>query len=120
MDHRRLGNTGLNVSRICLGCMSYGDPTAALPGEGARWAWTLKEDESRPFFKRAIDLGINFFDTANIYSLGVSEEITGRALRDFARREDVVLATKVWGPMRPGPTARASRARRSSTRSTRA
>ena len=103
MDYRRLGNTGLTVSRICLGCMSYGDPAATLPGEPPRWGWTLREDAARPFFKRALELGINFFDTANVYSLGASEEITGRALRDFARREDVVVATKVWGTMRPGP-----------------
>ncbi len=103
MDYRRLGNTGLTVSRICLGCMSYGDPAAALPGQPPRWEWTLPEDEARPFFRRAIELGVNFFDTANIYSFGRSEEITGRALRDFARREEVVLATKVWGVMRPGP-----------------
>jgi aryl-alcohol dehydrogenase-like predicted oxidoreductase len=106
MDYRRLGNTGLSVSRICLGCMSYGNPDAQLPGEGMRWAWALREDESRPFFKRALELGINFFDTANIYSLGASEEITGRALKELARREDVVIATKVWGAMRPGPLGR--------------
>ncbi len=86
--------------------MSYGDPAATLPGEQLRWEWALKEDEARPFFKRAIDLGINFFDTANVYSFGASEEITGRALRDFARREEVVIGTKVWGPMRPGPNGR--------------
>ncbi len=103
MEYRRLGDTGLTVSRICLGCMSYGDPAAALPGEARRWEWTLPEDAARPFYRRAIELGINFFDTANIYSFGASEEITGRALRDFARREEVVLATKVWGVMRPGP-----------------
>ena len=103
MDYRRLGSTGLSVSRICLGCMSYGDPAATLAGTPSRWEWTLKEDDSRPFFKRALELGINFFDTANIYSFGASEEITGRALRDFARREDVVVATKVWGVVRPGP-----------------
>jgi len=103
MDYRRLGNTGLSVSRLCLGCMSYGDPNATLPGEAMAWRWALKEDESRPFFKRALDLGINFFDTANVYSFGASEEITGRALRDLARREDVVIATKVFSPMRIGP-----------------
>jgi 1-deoxyxylulose-5-phosphate synthase len=103
MEYRRLGNTGLTVSRICLGCMSYGDPAAAVPGSTLRWEWALKEDEARPFFKRAIELGINFFDTANVYSFGTSEEITGRALREFARREEVVVATKVWGVMRPGP-----------------
>jgi aryl-alcohol dehydrogenase-like predicted oxidoreductase len=103
MEYRRLGNTGLSVSRICLGCMSYGDPAATVPGSTLRWEWALREDESRPFFKRAIELGINFFDTANVYSFGKSEEITGRALRDLARREEVVVATKVWGVMRPGP-----------------
>lgn len=103
MEYQRLGNSGLSVSRICLGCMSYGDPTATVADTKMRWKWALKEDEARPFFKRAIELGINFFDTANIYSYGASEEITGRALRDFARREEVVIATKVWGVMRPGP-----------------
>ena len=103
MEYRRLGDSGLVVSRICLGCMSYGDPDAALPGEAARWQWALPEDAARPFFKRAIELGINFFDTANVYSFGASEKITGRALRDFARREEVVIATKVFGAMRPGP-----------------
>ena len=103
MEFRRLGNTGLSVSRICLGCMSYGDPDAVVPGSTLRWEWALREDESRPFFKRALELGINFFDTANVYSVGASEEITGRALREFARREDVVIATKVWGAMRSGP-----------------
>jgi aryl-alcohol dehydrogenase-like predicted oxidoreductase len=106
MEHGRLGNTGLVVSRICLGCMSYGDPEASLPRERPRWEWALRESDSRPFFKRAIELGINFFDTANVYSLGASEEITGRALREFARREDVVIATKVYGVMRPGPNGR--------------
>ncbi len=103
MDYRRLGKTGLSVSRICLGCMSYGDPSATIAGSALRWEWALKEDEARPFFRRAIELGINFFDTANVYSFGASEEITGRALRAFARRDEVVLATKVWGVMRPGP-----------------
>jgi len=103
MEYRRLGSTGLSVSRICLGCMSYGDPAAALPGAPPRWEWTLEEDESRPFFARALELGINFFDTANVYSFGRSEEITGRALRELARREEVVIATKVWGVMRAGP-----------------
>ena len=103
MDYARLGNTGLTVSRICLGCMSYGDPGATVAGSTMRWQWALKEDEARPFFKRAVELGINFFDTANVYSFGASEEITGRALREFAHREDVVIATKVHGVMRPGP-----------------
>jgi len=103
MEYRRLGRTGLSVSRICLGCMSYGDPGASPPGTPLRWEWTLREDEARPFYRRALELGINFFDTANVYSFGASEEITGRALRDFARREEVVVATKVHGVMRPGP-----------------
>jgi aryl-alcohol dehydrogenase-like predicted oxidoreductase len=103
MEYRRLGNTGLSVSRICLGCMSYGDPAATVAGGPLRWEWVLTEDASRPFFKRAIELGINFFDTANVYSYGRSEEITGRALRELVRREEVVVATKVWGVMRPGP-----------------
>jgi aryl-alcohol dehydrogenase-like predicted oxidoreductase len=103
MEYRRLGKTGLTVSRICLGCMSYGDPSATVPGSTLRWEWALKEDAARPFFRRAVELGINFFDTANVYSFGASEEITGRALREYASREDVVIATKVWGVMRPGP-----------------
>ena len=97
MDYVNLGKTGLQVSRICLGCMTYG-----VPDRGAH-PWSLPEEESRPFFKRALELGINFFDTANVYSDGTSEEITGRALRDFAKRDDVVIATKVHGRMRPGP-----------------
>ena len=103
MEYRRLGNTGLSVSRICLGCMSYGDPAATVAGSTLRWDWALREEEARPFFRRAVELGINFFDTANVYSYGASEEITGRALRELARREEVVIATKVWGVMRPGP-----------------
>ena len=106
MEYRRLGRTGLSVSRLCLGCMSYGDPAATLPGAPPRWEWVLREPDARPFFKRALELGINFFDTANVYSLGASEEITGRALHELARREDVVLATKVWGAMRPGPNGK--------------
>ena len=106
MEVRRLGNTGLKVSRICLGCMSYGDPDARVAGEALGWPWALREEASRPFFKRAIELGINFFDTANVYSFGASEEVTGRALKDFARREDVVIATKVFNVMRPGPLGR--------------
>ncbi len=97
MDTINLGKTGLQVSRICLGCMTYG-----VPERGAH-PWSLDEEASRPFIKRALELGINFFDTANVYSDGTSEEIVGRALRDFAKREDVVLATKVHGRMHPGP-----------------
>ncbi len=103
MDYARLGNTGLKVSRICLGCMSYGDPDKVAPDGSRRWPWALREDEARPFFKRALDVGINFFDTANVYSAGASEEVTGRALKALARREDVVLATKVHGAMSAGP-----------------
>jgi aryl-alcohol dehydrogenase (NADP+) len=97
MDYTRLGNTGLEVSRICLGCMSYGEP------ERGGWPWSLPEDEARPFFRKALDAGINFFDTANVYSAGSSEEITGRALLSMASRDDVVIATKLNGRMRPGP-----------------
>jgi aryl-alcohol dehydrogenase-like predicted oxidoreductase len=106
MEYVRLGSTGLKVSRICLGCMSYGDPDQALPDGSRRWPWALREDDARPFFKRALDAGINFFDTANVYSAGVSEEVTGRALKDLARRDDVVIATKVQGVMRDGPNGR--------------
>jgi 1-deoxyxylulose-5-phosphate synthase len=96
VEYTRLGQTGLQVSRISLGCMSYGEP-----GRGNQ-PWSLPEDESIPFFRQALDAGINFFDTANVYSLGSSEEITGRALSKFAPREDLVIATKVHGVMRPG------------------
>src|SRR5579871_5025380 len=97
MEYVRLGTTGLQVSRLCLGCMTYG-----VPDRGGH-PWSLGEDESRPFIKAALERGINFFDTANVYSDGTSEEIVGRALRDFAAREEVVLATKAHGRMRPGP-----------------
>ena len=97
MEYTKLGRTGLEVSRICLGCMSYGG------GNRGNHAWSLGEEESRPFIKRALEAGINFFDTANRYSLGNSEEILGRAVKDFARRDEVVIATKVYGRMRPGP-----------------
>jgi aryl-alcohol dehydrogenase-like predicted oxidoreductase len=100
MDYVKLGQTGLKVSRVCLGCMTYG-----VPERGAH-SWTLDEEKTRPFIKRALELGINFFDTANTYSDGTSEEIVGRALRDFARREEVVIATKVYYPMREGANAR--------------
>ena len=93
MEYARLGNSGLKVSRICLGCMGFGD--------AERWThkWVLNEEDSRPVIKKALDLGINFFDTANIYSIGASEEILGQALRDFAKRDEVVIATKVHGKM---------------------
>jgi aryl-alcohol dehydrogenase (NADP+) len=98
MQYTRLGSSGLAVSRICLGTMTYGTP---------EWRpWVLDEETSRPFIRRAIELGITFFDTADMYSKGVSEEVVGRALRDFARREDVVIATKAFFPMGPGPNDR--------------
>ncbi|MEK3904449.1 MULTISPECIES: aldo/keto reductase [unclassified Paenibacillus] len=97
MDYVKLGTTGLDVSRICLGCMSYGVP------ERGTHPWSLNEQESRPFIRKALEVGINFFDTANIYSDGTSEEIVGRALKEFASRDEIVLATKVHGRMRPGP-----------------
>jgi aryl-alcohol dehydrogenase-like predicted oxidoreductase len=93
----KLGSTGLDVSGICLGCMSYGNP------DRGSHEWTLPEDASRSLIRRALDAGINFFDTANVYSDGTSEEILGRALRDYGQRDEVVIATKVFGPMRPGP-----------------
>jgi len=100
MNYVRLGRTGMEVSRICLGCMTYGDPN-----RGAH-TWTLPEEQARPFIRRALELGINFFDTANTYSDGSSEEILGRAIRDFANRDEVVIATKVYFSERRGPNAR--------------
>jgi 1-deoxyxylulose-5-phosphate synthase len=97
MEYVRLGHTGLEVSRIALGCMTYGEP-----GRGNH-PWTLDEDASRPLIRRAVEAGITFFDTANVYSDGSSEEIVGRALAEMTRREEVVIATKVHGRMRPGP-----------------
>jgi len=98
MNYTQLGNSGLEVSRICLGCMTYGTP---------KWRpWVLDEVDSRPFYKKALDLGINFFDTADMYSMGVSEEVTGRALREMAKMEEIVLATKVHFPMGDGPNMR--------------
>ena len=97
MEYVRLGRTGLEISKITLGCMTYGTP------DRGPHPWTLPEDQSRPLIKQAIELGINFFDTANIYSDGTSEEIVGRALKDFSTRDAVVIATKVNGRMRPGP-----------------
>jgi aryl-alcohol dehydrogenase-like predicted oxidoreductase len=97
MEYTHLGHTGLQISRIALGCMTYGDPARG------NHSWTLDEEASRPFIKQALESGINFFDTANVYSDGSSEEIVGRALADFASRDEVVLATKVHGRTRPGP-----------------
>jgi len=97
MEYAKLGNTGLDVSRICLGCMGFGDAT--------KWThpWVLDEGEARPIIRRALELGVNFFDTANVYSMGTSEEFLGRALHDFARRDEVVIATKVNARMHDGP-----------------
>src|SRR6185295_9378508 len=100
MEYTNLGKTGLKVSRICLSCMTYG-----VPDRGAH-EWTLDEEKSRPLLRQALELGINFFDTANSYSDGTSEEIVGRALKDFSKREEIVIATKVYFPMRKGPNAR--------------
>ena len=97
MEYAKLGSTGMDVSRICLGCMGFGD--------AERWIhkWVLDEENSRPIIQKALELGINFFDTANVYSIGRSEEILGRALREFADRDEVVIATKLHGQMREGP-----------------
>ncbi|MGF9696779.1 aldo/keto reductase [Paenibacillus sp. MABNR03] len=97
MEYVKLGHTGLDVSRFCLGCMGFGDPK--------KWIhqWVLDEEKSRPIIKKALDLGINFFDTANVYSMGTSEEIIGRALKDYANRDEIVLATKLHGRMHQGP-----------------
>jgi len=98
MEYVNLGKTGLKVSRICFGTMTYGNP---------QWRdWVLPEDESRPFLERALELGINFFDTADMYSLGASEEVLGRAIEDFAERDDVIIATKVYWPTGDGPNDR--------------
>ena len=98
MERVRLGDTGMKVSRLALGCMSYGDPTT--PGAHE---WALSDEEAQPFFRQALDLGITFWDTANTYQAGTSEELVGRAIKRYSRREDIVLATKVWGRMHDGP-----------------
>src|SRR5579859_1288049 len=96
MQYIQLGRSGLTVSRICLGCMSYGSPS---------WRpWVLDETAARPFFRRAVEAGINFFDTSDMYSAGVSEEVTGRALRELANRDEIVVATKVYFPLSAGPS----------------
>jgi aryl-alcohol dehydrogenase-like predicted oxidoreductase len=100
MDYVKLGRTGTDVSRLCLGCMTFG-----VPDRGTH-PWTLDEEKSRPIVRRAVELGINFFDTANSYSDGTSEEITGRLLRELTRRDEIVVATKVFFPTRPGPNGR--------------
>ena len=96
MEYVRLGSTGMKVSRLCLGCMGFGD------AERGFHKWVLSEENSWPIIKKALELGINFFDTANVYSTGTSEEYLGRALKDFAKREEVIIATKVHGKMREG------------------
>jgi 1-deoxyxylulose-5-phosphate synthase len=97
VNYKNLGNTGLKVSELCLGCMTYGVP------ERGDHPWTLPEEQSRPLIRQAVDAGINYFDTANTYSDGTSEEIVGRALKDFIRRDEAVIATKVYFPMHQGP-----------------
>ncbi len=98
MEYLNLGKTGVKVSRLCLGCMTYGS---------SQWReWVLNDEESRPFIKHALEAGINFFDTANMYSDGASEEVVGRALKDFGKRDEIVLATKVYNPMRKDPNGR--------------
>jgi 1-deoxyxylulose-5-phosphate synthase len=98
MEYVKFGSTGMKVSRLCLGCMTYGSK---------QWReWVLEEEESRPYIKHALEVGINFFDTANIYSLGVSEEIVGRALKEYGSRDEVVIATKLYNPMRSDPNGR--------------
>jgi 1-deoxyxylulose-5-phosphate synthase len=100
MEYTKLGNTGLDVSRVCLGTMGFGVPSERWPQK-----WVIDEEKSRPIIKKALELGINFFDTANVYSDGMSEEFVGRALRDFANRDEIVLATKVHFPMHDGPNS---------------
>src|SRR2546430_1912202 len=98
MQYTNLGKTGIKVSRLCLGTMTYGS---------SKWRpWVLDEDEARPFFKRAVEAGITFFDTADMYSVGTSETVVGRCLREYTRRDDVVIATKVYFPMGPNPNDR--------------
>ena len=100
MEYVNLGHSGLKVSSLCLGCMSYGDTSKGWHGD-----WVLSEDESRPFIREAVEAGINFFDTANMYSLGASEEVIGRLLPEFARRDEIVVATKAFLPWRQAPNA---------------
>ena len=100
MEYVKLGNTGMEVSKLCLGCMGFGEP------ERGREKWSIGETESREIIKKALDSGINFFDTANLYSYGSSEEIVGKALKDFANRDEIVLASKLYFPMFDGPNAK--------------
>ena len=103
MEYVNMGKTGVKVSRICLGCMSYGTPPAGQPLRPGSQVWSLNEEESQPFFKQALDLGINFWDTANVYANGDSERVIGRFLKGNGKREDMVIATKLNGVMRDGP-----------------
>ena len=105
MEYVNLGKTGLKVSRICLGCMTYGAPATGKIKPGSH-AWALNEEDSQPFLKQALDLGINFFDTANVYSAGASEEVLGRFLKENTRREVIVIATKLHGQMRDEPNGK--------------
>ena len=98
MEHTRLGDTGLKISWLALGCMSYGDPATERAHQ-----WALADDDAQPFFRQAIELGITFWDTANTYQAGTSEEVVGRAIRRYSRREDIVLAAEVFGKMHDGP-----------------
>ena len=98
MDYVRLGKTGLRISRIALGCMSYGDPTST-----SAHLWSLDDEDAQPFFRQAVELGVTFWDTANVYQHGTSEELVGRAIKRYSRREEIVLATKVHGKMHDGP-----------------
>ena len=100
MEYVKFGNTGMDVSRLCLGCMSFGVPERGIA------PWSLPEEQSREIIKKALDAGINFLDTANVYSDGTSEEIVGRAIRDFGIRDEIVLATKVFFPMSQGPNGK--------------
>ena len=113
MQYTKLGNSGLTVCRLALGCMSFGDTSRGFN------EWALDDDDAEPIFRQAVEAGITFWDTANAYGYGTSEEITGRAIRAYTRREDVVLATKVFFKLHDGPAARGCPARRSWNRSTR-
>ena len=113
MQYTRLGSSGLKVSRIALGCMSFGDTSRGFN------EWALDDEAAAPIFRQAVELGVTFWDTANVYGFGTSEEIVGRAIRKYSRREDIVLATKVFFQMHDGPGGRACPARRSWSRSTR-
>ena len=113
MEYVRLGKTGLRVSRIALGCMSYGDPKST-----SAYLWSLDDEDAQPFFCQAVELGVTFWDTANVYQHGTSEELVGRAIKRYARREEIVLATKVHGKMHDGPGGQGLSRKATSSRST--